>query len=195
MKRVLAVVAATALSVGLTTVASATAPNLSRELLSIDQMPTGWSVTNAGGAEGGLSGCLSPRIGIKPVASAKASVTFADGGNFPEVAEDLATYGSASITTIKRGFATLITTLDHCRSATLNGKRTTLQIGQMSFPQYGNQSAAFVLTFSVSGVNVAVDMVMARVGTTMVAVLEADVTTVDVSQFRGFVVKAVAKVK
>ena len=192
MKRILAVVVAVALSLGTMTLASASTPKLSNELLSISQMPIGWSVVHSGGS-GGFSGCLAPKIGLKPVAS--ASVAFANGGNFPEVADDLASYGSTPVATIKKAFSAVITTLDRCRSVTLSGKKTTLQLGQMSFPQFGSQSAAYVFTFSVSGVNAAVDRLMARVGTTMVAVLEVDLGSVNVSQFRGFVTKALAKVK
>jgi hypothetical protein len=65
----------------------------------------------------------------------------------------------------------------------------------MSFPRFGNQSAAYVFTATTNGVKAELDVLVARVGKIVAVVMEADISPVNVSQFQGFVVKALAKIK
>ena len=172
------------------TAASASPPKLSSMLLSIGQMPTGWAVDNSSGS-GGVS-CLTTLMepkGIKQ--TAKASVVFQDNGNVPEVDEALATYTNA-----KTGYKKIVANLTACKhlSGTTGGHKVTGTLGQMSFPHYENASEAFEASFTIQGTTFGEDIVIVRKGHIAMGLAEADLVSVDVSQFQGFAQKAIKKV-
>jgi hypothetical protein len=191
MKRTIGVAVAIALSMGMMTSASASAPKLSSELLSVGQMPTGWSVDNSSGGSGigCLANILEPK-GIKQ--TSHANVDFDDNGNTPLVEEKLSTYSNA-----KTAYKKVVATLNDCKhvSGTSGGTKGTGTVGQMSFPHYGNASAAFSVSLVTQGTTYGVDLLIVRKGNIIMGIQEADLPPVDVSQFQGFVVKALAKVK
>ncbi len=191
MKRTIGLAVAVALSMGMMTSASASTPKLSSELLTIGQMPTGWNVDNSSG--GGGVGCLANILeskGIKPTAYAK--VVFDDNGSTPLLDQAVATYPSA-----KTGYTKIVARLSACKqvSGTSGGTKATGTVGQMSFPHYGNASAAFSVSLVIQHTNVVEDLLIVRKGTVVMGIAEADLPPVDTSQFQGFVVKALAKVK
>jgi hypothetical protein len=190
----IAFMAAVALLVGslgtAATPASASTPKLSAILLDIGQMPTGWVVDSAGGnGLGCLANILEPK-GVKQ--TAKASVEFDDNGSLPGVAEGLATFSNA-IT----GYKKIDSKLNACKrlSGTSGGQRFNGTVGQMSFPHYGNASAAFQASITIEGSIIAEDIVIVRKGTIVMGLDEGNLASVKVSQFQGFVKKAVAKIR
>jgi hypothetical protein len=171
------------------TAANASPPKLSAVLLSIDQMPMGWTVGPPSGS--GHVGCYGSEMepkGIKQTATAKASFEASSG--LPEVVEQLATYTNA-----KTAYTKAVASLVACKSfsGTLNGNKTTGMVAQMSFPHYGDTSAAFAVNFTVQGTTVYEDLLIVRKGTIVMGIDEGDLGSVTVSQFQGFVKKAVAK--
>ena len=82
-------------------------------LLTVDQMPTGWSVDNSPSGSG--IGCFSRPMeppGIKQTAS--ATVTFADNASLPQVNEKVATYATPAT----NAFAKVVATLARCKTLT-----------------------------------------------------------------------------
>ena len=74
---------------------TAKAPKLGPMLLTINEMPTGWSVLNSSSA-GGV-GCLATVLEPKSIKQiAHASVSFAENGEVPEISEKLAAYSGIS---------------------------------------------------------------------------------------------------
>jgi len=191
MKRAIGVAVAVALSMGIMTSTSASTPKLSSELLSVSQMPIGWSVYHqpASSGTGCLANILEPK-GIKP--TSKAQVAFKDNGHSSLLDEAVATYSNAT-TTYKK----IVATLSACKrvSRTSGGIKATGTVGQMSFPHYGNASAAFSVSIVAQGTAIGDDLLIVRKGNVIMGIEEADGPTVDVSQFQSFIVKALAKVK
>jgi hypothetical protein len=175
---------------GMMTSASASTPKLSSELLSVGQMPIGWSVDNSssGSGIGCLANILEPK-GIRQ--TSHASVYFAGSGNRPVIEEALATLTNATT-----AYKKIVATLNGCKniSGTKGGVRATGSVGQMSFPHHGNASAAFSVSLVTQGTTIGEDFLVVRKGNVVMGIIEADLQ-VDVSQFQGFVVKALAKVK
>jgi hypothetical protein len=68
-------------------------------------------------------------------------------------------------------------------------------MGQMSFTHYGNQSAAYTVSGDIQGESIGEDFLVVREGNVIAAFAEADLQPVstDLSQFEGFVAKALAK--
>ncbi|MDA8297412.1 MAG: hypothetical protein M0004_12650 [Actinomycetota bacterium] len=198
MKRIVAVIAVVA---GLALAAPAavasvpsrkpTVTDVKPMLLSVDQMPAGWSVTSTGGG-GSATGCVTPRLrGSKPYST--GSVAYQQGSGPPEIEERLAAYSGP----LAKKFAKVVSTLAACRALTMpNGKRKVhAQLGQMSFPKMGNQSAAFALTASVRGINLGADILMVRKGQIVLLLMELDLGTPSLSQFEHFAHLALAKVR
>jgi len=171
--------------------AFASTPRLSVELLSVSQMPTGWSIDNSSGGNG--VGCLTTILEPKGIKQTSyASVSLDDNGNTPLVSEKLATYSNA-----KTAYKKIIAALSGCKhvSGTSGGIKATGTVGQMSFPHFGNASAAFSVSLVAQGTTISDDVLIVRKGNVIMGIAEADVPPVDVSQFQGFVVKALANVK
>jgi hypothetical protein len=195
MKRtvvIMAFAAALIVPVGLlgtvATAASASPPNLAAMLLKIGQMPTGWAVYS--GSSNGL-GCLANVLEPKSIKqTARASVEFVDEQNFPAVTERLATFRIA-----KTGYKKIVANLTACTrlSGTTGDEKFTGTVGQMSFPHYGDASKAFEASLTVEGMAYGETIVIVRKGNVVMDFEEADIPSVDVSQFQGFVEKAVAK--
>ena len=195
MKRPLvAVMLAIAIPVGFlasaATDASGTTSKLSAKLLTISQMPTGWSIyhSSSSGGVGCLANVLKPK-GITLTAHATAS--FSGNGGVPSVDEGLATYSNA-----KTAYRKIVSRLASCKqfNGTANGITVkNSSIGQMSFPRYGNASEAFATTFTVDGDNLAEDFVVIRDGGIVMGFDEGDLGSVNLSQLEGFIGKAVKK--
>jgi len=171
--------------------AFASTPRLSAELLSVNQMPVGWSVDNS--SSGSDVGCLANILEPKSIGqTSHASVFFAGNGNIPVIEEALATFTNA-----KTAYKKIVTTLNTCKriSGTRGGVKGTGTVGQMSFPHYGNASAAFSVSLVTQGMTIGEDVLVVRKGNVVMGIIEADVPPVDVSQFQGFTVKALANVE
>ena len=191
MKRTIGVAVAVALSMGMMTGASASTPKLSSELLSVGQMPTGWSVdkSSSGSGIGCLANVLEPKGNRQ---TSHASVFFAGNGNIPVVEEALATFTNA-----KTAYKQIAATLDGCKhiSGTKGGTKVTGTVGEMSFTHYGNASVAFSESLLIHGTTIGADLLIVRKGNVVMGIQEADLPPVNVSQFQGFVVKALTKIE
>jgi hypothetical protein len=154
-------------------------------------MPTGWTLASSSGS-GGV-GCLSHVLEPSGTAqTASAEVEFVDNGNLPEVDEKLATYtGGASV-----AFAKVVAVLDGCKtvSGTENGSKATGTVGQMSFPSYGDESAAFDVNLTIGSISAGEDALVVRKGSVVIGITEGNLGTPDLSQFEHFVALALAKV-
>ena len=192
MKRTIGVAVGFVLSMGsMTNVASAAQPKLSSELLRVSQKPIGWSVDNSSSGSG--IGCLANILEPKCVKqTSQANVALDDNGNWPLVTEKLSTY--SNITT---AYKKIVSTLNGCKhvSGSSGGTKATGIVGPMSFPHYGNASAAFSVSLVTQGTTYGEDLLIVRKGSVIMGISEADLPPVDVSQFQGFVLKALASVK
>jgi hypothetical protein len=158
-------------------------------LLSIDQMPTGWSVGSSGSSHAGCFGNTMEPKGIEQTASASVYFQASDGSQ--ALNEKLATYTNA-----KTGYKKIVANLAACKhfSGTSGGQKITGgTVGQMSFPSYGNASEAFAVNFTVQGTSFYEDLLIVRKGSIVMGIDEGDLAPVNVSQFQGFVKKAVVK--
>jgi hypothetical protein len=179
---------------GMLTGASASTPKLSSELLSVGQMPTGWSLDNSS-SSGGV-GCYNSRI-MEPkgvTQTAKTEVQFQSSGatGLPSIDEKLATYSNAT-----SAYKKIVTTITNCNSfnGKYQGSKMVGTVGQMSFGTYGTSSAAFAVDFTVAGAAVYEDSLIVRKGNVVMSIDEGNLSPVNIKQFQGFVVNALAKVK
>jgi hypothetical protein len=166
-------------------------PNVRSLLLSISDLPTGWTVDNSSNAAGSLS-CVPGSLAHGAEADADAS--FERGGGLPVLEESIGFFASAPPV-----FAVAVKALNACKTFTTTGggrsHRGTL--GAMSFPSYGDQSAAYDANLTVQGLNVNEGLVLVRKGGYIALVVLGDVGSLgslDISMLEGFVTQAVAKI-
>lgn len=168
-----------------------TKTQLRSKLLTLSNMPTGWTVDNSSSGGGGASGgCLA---GVKraPKSEMKVTASF-ENGQLPQLEEELVSgrEGTGAYNRFNRVLA-------GCKhfSVTSNGETLTATVGAMSFPAVGNESSAYGVTFSVKGINAGADFVLFKVGSVAGVIEYADIGQPDPSQLQAFVTEAVNKVE
>jgi len=155
--------------------------------LKVNQLPTGWSQDNS--SSNSTNSCYyNPLWKVQHVG--QAQIKFDPSGGTPELIEQLGSYKSG-----KTAFAHIAAVLNACTSFTedIDGQAIRANLGAMSSPTFGNQSAAYTATFNVQGTSIAQDFDIVRNGNIITAVGLADYGSVDVSQLDHFVSEAVSK--
>jgi hypothetical protein len=148
-------------------------------LLTVTQMPTGWT---AGRFVPG-NACGQPK-GVK--ITQEAATTF--GRTNQQLVEDLRTYSVAVKTAYKR----VLTPLNRCAhvKVALDGKKETASFGQMSLATFGNQSEAFDIRARHKGKTVNLYEVVIRSGNIVVTMTERGI---GLAQFENFTKLALSK--
>jgi|GEM_PF-997836 len=157
-------------------------------LLTVSDLPTGWSVDNSSSSS--TTSCATNPVS-QSASGPKAIIDFNQAGGLPELLDDLA-FSTSPVAE----FAKVKGALDACKSftETNNGQTSTGNIGAMSFPAYGDQSASYSATISVDGINAAVGIVLIQKGSYVMAVGLGDLGSFDATQLQQFVTLALAKV-
>jgi hypothetical protein len=143
---------------GPATVAHATLkqPKASAMLLSIRQMPVGWSVDNSK-AGSGDAGCmtLSKTFDVDP----HAAISFESNGGLLVLGDDVITPRSA-----KTLMHQVVKVIAACPRFTgnFNGTKVTGSVGAMSFPRIGDQSDAYSAAITAEGITFTDDFVIVR---------------------------------
>jgi hypothetical protein len=156
-------------------------------LLTVNDLPAGWSVDNSANS---AVECLNAALkSASPLSYAHQN--FASGGSLPELGEQAGVYASGS-----QAFAKEKASLDGCTSFTVTqqGQTETFSVGATSFPPYGNESAAYTASATISGTAVAQGVVLVRKGNSLVLVGLGDVAPLNTTQLEHFTALAVAKV-
>jgi hypothetical protein len=158
-------------------------------LLSISNMPTGWSVDDSINSSSSIP-CLKP-IKSPTKDQVKASVAYEDG-SLPEIQEVVAA-GHGVVASYKK----LNHVLEDCKSFTYSsgGKKITGNIGPLLFPNVGAHSNAYAINLNVQGASVGADIVVFETGRYVCAVLYENIGVPDLGQARAFVNEAVSRLE
>jgi hypothetical protein len=164
------------------------AVDLHSELLSVTQLPAGWTVDRTV-PPSDARGCGA----VQPTFKASGSSAHADGedqdGDKGLFQESLYAYPSA--TRASDAYNKIVAQLNGCLSYTTTSK-TEVSVSELSFPSAGNDSAAFTLTTSASGTTLVADAVVVRKGSQVAGLFYADTTGVNISGAASFVRAATA---
>jgi len=175
-------------------------PDLKAELLSLSDLPAGWSVTHKPSATSTRSttstepACLAKTKKLTG-SKAKATVSYVTGTSVPAMFEDLAYFPKGA----KRAMVTFARDLDSCGpiSFTSGGTPLTGTIGAMSFPAIAGQSAAWLmaLTGTSSGISITVgaDIVAFRTGDTVGLIVYENLGSPQVTTVENYARQAAAK--
>jgi len=154
----LVMLAATAL---LTAGCAGSANPLQGRLLSVADLPAGWSAAPVNADSSQTSApCLSG-LSAQPKGSAFASAAFVQGTSIPSLGEALSS-GQAA----QDRWQSLNRELARCQTATVTvaGHKVEAQIRPLAFPRVASGSSAYAWTLTVSGVQIGVDLVLFEAG-------------------------------
>jgi pimeloyl-ACP methyl ester carboxylesterase len=137
---------------------SSTASGLSARLLTLANLPAGWSsvAISASAVKLADTPCLE-HLASKPAGWSYRTAAFVEGKSIPNLGEVLATGPRADQAWARFGAA-----LEHCRSATLQfGKaKAAATVRRLSFPRLGRLSSAYAWSFTLSGIRLGFDIVL-----------------------------------
>lgn len=163
--------------------------------LSLSDMPTGWSVDNAGSNASDLKGCLSGLIALEKPSKTVAVVHVQyDDQNLPGFSEYVSAGKTANESSLLYG--KYIKVLNGCKtfSFTVQGQKATGNVGQMSFPTIGSASGAYEVNLTVAGQSASADVVIVRAGQYVANVVYSDYSP-DPSTAQAFATEAADKIE
>jgi hypothetical protein len=171
-----------------------TIAQVKHKLLSVSDLPAGWSVQkgNSGGGSGSnLGGCFkglsSTKHGVHGVV--RAEVGFVDG-MLPAAAETLEQGSTAAAR-----YASFVHTLSKCStiSFTANGIKVNGTVGALSVPNVGTASTAYAINFTVSGETFGIDLILFKTSSTFGALTYEALGSPDASTAESFATAAADK--
>jgi hypothetical protein len=164
---------------------------LRAEALSIHQMPAGWTARQP--TEDIRMGCLSNLLAPKGVRETHfEEVYYLGAGDLPLLVETMTTYSSTTA-----AYKKIAASIAGCRnvSGELKGYPVTGTVRPMRMPRFGSASVVYSITLSGKHITVRSDYAIVRKGGVILALLEGNYPSVSLSQFHGFLTKAVTRVK
>jgi hypothetical protein len=181
---------------------------LEQRLLALSDMPPGYTVepssssSSAGGGVSSSDPACQPLadLGAKgkpPESFASAETPQFDGSaTGPFIDSDLASFATPAAA---QAFLDKITAaIQGCKQFTeteADGTKIDISVSPFSFPAKGDSSSATRLGLSIAGQPVQADVVVARVGSTLVAVTNTGLQATDSALTESIIDKAIAKVK
>ncbi len=181
-------VAATALTSGCG--GNSTASALQDHLLSVSDLPTGWSPAPVNPASVRTNApCLSG-LPADSQGFTHAAAAFVQGTAIPSLVEVLATGPRA-----KPRWRSLSRALAHCHTATITiaGKKAPVTITPLSIPGAATTTAAYAWTFTITGIHFGTDLVLFQTGKDTGYLTYSDLGTPAIATVRAFLAAAVAK--
>jgi hypothetical protein len=150
-----------------TTLATPKPPNaatLSTQLLSVGDLPAGWSTSpSSSGGPSSIVGCTVPSFKQNEAARAEGGFRGSSSG-IPAVSETLASFSGELA---QAGFTSGSNSLNACKSFSLSADGTTFRgtaRGISLGTSFGNESAAWQLVINATGLHVVIDEVAVRIG-------------------------------
>ena len=172
---------------------SAAPRNLKPQLLAVSELPEGWAVDNSAAETGGSVPPCVMTLQAKMHTADRAEADFVKGTDVPQFQQSIGYYGSSAAALSTFRAATNV--LDNCTdfSFTSDGHKYTGSIGQLSFPQLGDDTEAWQLVLSSEGVTVGLNEVLVHKGSELTSLLYGDLGTPDLTEVEALAREAVAK--
>lgn len=167
--------------------------DLNPQLLTVADLPAGWSVSHSTSSGGGATPPCIKALKVRFHSSSKAEASFVKGTDVPILNEVIGYFGTAAATAAV--FNAGVAALNACTTMSFKADGYTYSgsIGAMSFPHLGDQSSAWQLTLTSQGYTFGFDVVVARKGPELALVLYGDLGTPNLDDVTALVTKAVAK--
>lgn len=173
--------------------ASTASTDLKAALLTVTDLPAGWSTYQTSNENDGPASCPALNNGPWKKLPQSADADFSQGQTGPFLLEELASGGSDKVSAALQSFANATSTCSHFTGKSDSGT-LDFTLAALSFPKYADATYAFALTIkSDSGLSAGGDVVVVRKGNVLVEVTMFGLGSVPVSQVEDIVNKAVSK--
>lgn len=174
--------------------ASTASTNLKTALLTVTDLPAGWSTEQSSDSGGGPASCPALNNGPWKKLPQSADADFSQGQAGPYLLEELAAGGSDQVSAALQSFANATSTCSHFTGKSGNDT-LDFTLAALSFPKYADATYAFAMTIkSGMGLSAAGDVIVVRKGSVLVEVTMFGFGSMPVSQVEDVVNKAVSKV-
>ena len=169
-------------------------PDLKTQLLTVQELPTGWAVDNSTSSDSNTRGCDAVKNIGKGQSDSKAEASFAKGGSLPQFSENLGYFSDKG--KADSSYAEGVAALNSCKQLIVksDGKDVRLTFGRMSLPSKGDHSQAYACTGVIEGVWFGLYFDVVQMGTELILTSYDDLGTPDVNQFQTLRDKAIAKI-
>jgi pimeloyl-ACP methyl ester carboxylesterase len=165
---------------------------LQGRLLSVADLPAGWSAVPSGTPEPHTDApCLSA-LSASSNGWTYVSASFVQGPAIPNLGEVLATGPRA-----QQRWQALNSALARCQTATVTiaGTAARATIKPLAFPQVGSQSSAYAWTLTMSGIRVSADLILFGAGAYVGYVSYSDLGSPPIAAVRAVADAAAVKAK
>ena len=172
-----------------------TSAQLRHDLLSVSDLPAGWSAVATSGPKAPnlttSAPCLSS-VSLITKSWKHQVASFVEGSSIPTFLEVLADGQN-----VDRPWQRLAAAMAKCRSATLDfaGTEVRSSVRPISFPAVGGSSSATAWSFTLGGVRIGFDLVLFHAGGVGGYVAYSDLGSPRIATARAFVQAAVTKVE
>jgi hypothetical protein len=168
-----------------------TKSQVAAKVLSLQNMPTGWSVYKSEGSASDLGGCLKGLQAVKKEAKGivRVSAEYQDRNDL--LLEETIEAGPGMAARYRKFNATL----SACKaiSYSADGSKVTGTVAAMSFPKVGDSSSAYAVNLTIQGETLGIDIVFFKVGQFAAELLYAGVSP-DPDVVNAFANEAVDKI-
>jgi hypothetical protein len=165
---------------------------LRSKLLSLSDLPPGWTLSMLPASIKGISGRCVVALSPKPGPGLTAvDVEFTDRGQPPLLVEEV-----ASGSRVRARYRYINSVLKSCGSLTVSfaGSHEKATVRPLAFPKVGSSSSAYRITLPTTlGSNVGIDLVVARSGPYALVLEYSAMGTPSTSVLRSFAHQALAK--
>jgi len=169
------------------------APELTTQLLTLADMPTGWTVDNSNSDDNSSApSCFQHSDGL--AASIHAERSFVAPDSIPAVDQSISYYETSG--RAESTYADGVAIFDKCKDVSFtsdDGTKITGRMGRTSFPKKGNRSVAYRLDFAAQGITLGMYILVVQKGAEVETVLYIDFGVPSLDQFTTLANKAVAK--
>lgn len=175
-----------------TSTAPAGPPDLGKVVLTVADMPTGWTTTtNPVAVSLGEAGCLKT-ASQRSMAKQARYVTFAGSGGAPIISESLAAFTTADI---QAHYDAGVKLLEKCKKVEIKAGTVTFTgpVIATSAPTVGEQSQVFTLAATGKGHTLTEYIIYARQGAVLFMTTYASVKTPVITDFLTVTAKAAVK--
>ena len=170
---------------------SSTASQLRSRLLSVGDLPAGWSsvATSTSPVSVTNTPCLAG-LAKNPKGWSDQAAGFVEGKSIPTLGEVLAAGAG-----VEQAWQQFDHALEGCRSATLvlGGTKVQATVHPLAFPRVGESSSAYAWTFTIAGIRIGSDLVLFQTGRYRGYLSYADLGEPLTSTVEAFARAAVAK--
>lgn len=175
-----------------------TIPDVKAELLTLSDLPAGWSVNNSNSdSSSSAPKCVQNARNTTGYDKAKAEADFQDGSNGLPALDEEIVYQPGHAQQTMAQFAQVMAGCGKIQFS-ISGHTLTGTVGQMSFPSLGQQTEPYQINLSttVSGLDITVglDLIAIRQGDEIAVIYYGDLGTPDINQVQEFAQKAISKI-